>query len=54
MYGFDIKLVGMKNLNRALNGDKVVVEMLPESGKELILGEREETVKELKHLFGLK
>jgi hypothetical protein len=30
---FDIKISGMQNLNRCLNGDIVAVELLPESGE---------------------
>lgn len=31
-YGIEIKLKGLNNLNRALNGDVVGIKLLPESG----------------------
>ena len=31
-YGIEIKIFGMKSINRALNGDRVAVEILPEKG----------------------
>ncbi len=36
-YGFDVKINGKENLNRALNGDRVCIELLPESGKHIEL-----------------
>lgn len=31
-YNIEIKIFGMKNLNRALNGDRIAIELLPEKG----------------------
>lgn len=29
-FGFEVKVIGVQNLNRAIHGDHVAVELLPE------------------------
>ena len=31
-YNLEVRIIGSKNLNRALNGDLVAIEFLPETG----------------------